>query len=124
MDMNYRGECGREGWAGRRGVKGEKWDNCNSIINKYIKKKKNLGPWLVWLSGLSLDWEPKGLRFGSRLGHMPGLRARSPGWGEPEATTLLSLSFPPLSLKINFKNLKKKKPWVKTNKTLNIHNDR
>ena len=31
------GECGREGWAGWSGVGGE-WDNCNSIINKYIKK--------------------------------------------------------------------------------------
>ena len=30
---------GRE-WAGWSGVKGWKWDNCNIIINKYIKKKK------------------------------------------------------------------------------------
>ena len=40
MDMNYGGgrwEGG--GWAGWSGVGGE-WDNCNSIINKYIKKKK------------------------------------------------------------------------------------
>ena len=29
------------GWAGWSGVWGGKWDNCNSIINKYIKKKKN-----------------------------------------------------------------------------------
>ena len=42
MDMNYRGgNVGGRGWAGRSGVKGGKWDNCNSIINKYIKKKKN-----------------------------------------------------------------------------------
>ena len=34
------GECGREG-GGQDGVEwGGKWDNCNSIINKYIKKKK------------------------------------------------------------------------------------
>ena len=34
------GECGREG-VGQDGVEwGGKWDNCNSIINKYIKKKK------------------------------------------------------------------------------------
>ena len=26
-------------WAGWSGVRGRKWDNCNSIINKYIKKK-------------------------------------------------------------------------------------
>ena len=30
---------GERGWAGWSGVKGGKWDNCNSIINKYIKKK-------------------------------------------------------------------------------------
>ena len=34
------GECGREG-GGQDGVEwGGKWDNCNSIINKYIKKKE------------------------------------------------------------------------------------
>ena len=30
---------GGKGWAGWSGVGGD-WDNCNSIINKYIKKKK------------------------------------------------------------------------------------
>ena len=39
MDMNYRGECGREG-VGRMEWSGGEWDNCNSIINKYIKNKK------------------------------------------------------------------------------------
>ena len=40
MDMNYRGDCGREG-VGRMEWSGVgKWDNCNSIINKYIKKRK------------------------------------------------------------------------------------
>ena len=40
MDMNYSGgECGREE-GGQDGVEwGGKWDNCNSIINKYIKNK-------------------------------------------------------------------------------------
>ena len=34
------GECGREG-GGQDGVEwGGKWDNCNSIINRYIKKTK------------------------------------------------------------------------------------
>ena len=35
------GNAGGRGGAGQRGVKGrEKWDNCNSIINKiYIFKK-------------------------------------------------------------------------------------
>ena len=44
MDMNYRGGMWEGGgWAGWSGVGGE-WDNCNSIINKYIKKriKKNM----------------------------------------------------------------------------------
>ena len=36
MDMNYRGGMWEGGgWAGWSGVGGE-WDNCNSIINKYI----------------------------------------------------------------------------------------
>ena len=35
------GECGREG-GGQDGVEwGGKWDNCNSIINKYIEIKKS-----------------------------------------------------------------------------------
>ena len=39
MDMNYSGEMWEGGgWAGWSGVGGE-WDNCNSIINKYIKKE-------------------------------------------------------------------------------------
>ena len=32
---------GRRGRAGWSGVMGREWENCNSIINKYIKKKKN-----------------------------------------------------------------------------------
>ena len=42
MDMNYRGDCGREG-VGRMewSEGGGKWDNCNSIINKYINKYIN-----------------------------------------------------------------------------------
>ena len=31
---------GGRAWAGWSGVKGRKWDNCNSIINKYVKKNK------------------------------------------------------------------------------------
>ena len=38
------GDCGREG-GGQDGVEwGGKWDNCNSIMNKYIKKKKKKNP--------------------------------------------------------------------------------
>ena len=34
--------AGGRGCAGRRGIKGGKWDNCNSITNKiYFKKEKN-----------------------------------------------------------------------------------
>ena len=41
MDMNYRGGMWEGGgWAGWSGV-GGKGDNCNSIINKYIKKNNN-----------------------------------------------------------------------------------
>ena len=32
------GNVGGKGWGGWSGVRGE-WDNCNSIINKYIKNK-------------------------------------------------------------------------------------
>ena len=31
---------GGRGWAGWSGVGGGEWDNCNSIINKYIFFKK------------------------------------------------------------------------------------
>ena len=33
---------GASGWAGWSGVKRGKWDNCNSIINKYILKKERV----------------------------------------------------------------------------------
>ena len=41
VSMTHGGECGREG-VGRMewSEGGGKWDNCNSIINKYIIKKK------------------------------------------------------------------------------------
>ena len=40
MDMNYGGGMW-EGGGGQDGVEwGGKWDNCNSIINKYIFKKR------------------------------------------------------------------------------------
>ena len=41
MDMNYRGGMW-EGGGEQDGVveRGGKWDNCNSIINKYIFFKK------------------------------------------------------------------------------------
>ena len=42
-----------------------------------VTEKTSREPWLVWLSGLSVGWEPKGRRFDSQSGHMPGLWARS-----------------------------------------------
>ena len=39
MDMNYRGGMW-EGGGVQDGVKGGKWNNCNSIINKYIYIKE------------------------------------------------------------------------------------
>ena len=39
MDMNYRGACGRVGVGRMEWSEGGEWDNCNSIINKYIFKK-------------------------------------------------------------------------------------
>ena len=36
------GNVGGRGCAGWRGVKGGKWDNCNSIINKIHLKKQPL----------------------------------------------------------------------------------
>ena len=36
---------GGRGWAGWSGVKRGKWDNCNSIINKYILKKEGINKW-------------------------------------------------------------------------------
>ena len=44
MDMNEgEGNAGGRGSAGQRGIKGGKWNNCNSIINKiYLKRRKQL----------------------------------------------------------------------------------
>ena len=44
MDMNYRGEMWEGGGRQDEVEWGREWDNCNSIINKYIKKhqKKEL----------------------------------------------------------------------------------
>ena len=47
MDMNYRGGMW-EGGGGQGGVKGGKWDNCKSIINKYILKNDKK----VWEDGI------------------------------------------------------------------------
>ena len=36
------GNVGGRGYAGWRGLKGEKWDNCNSIINKIYFKNAQI----------------------------------------------------------------------------------
>ena len=43
MNMDNAGGLTMEvrGWAGWRRVKGEYWDNCNSINNKTLKSTKN-----------------------------------------------------------------------------------
>ena len=67
MDMNYGGgEYGREGgW--QDGVEwGGKWDNCNSIINKYIlKKKKETAP--------HFDLRTRAKRSPRKPGHAPSV---------------------------------------------------
>ena len=40
MHMDYRGRIWGERVVRMEWSGGGKWDNCNSIINKYIKKKK------------------------------------------------------------------------------------
>ena len=56
MDMNYRGGMW-EGEGGQDGVEGGIWDNCNSIINKYIKKKKTMCFCHTWFHrGNDLDY--------------------------------------------------------------------
>ena len=40
-EIRGRGNVGRRGYIGQGGIKGGKWDNCNSIINKiYLIKQK------------------------------------------------------------------------------------
>ena len=56
------GECGREGVGRMEWSEGGKWDNCNSIINKYIlKKKRNTKCWpgCVAIGHLMPWWECK-----------------------------------------------------------------
>ena len=41
-ELRGRGNLGGRQYAGQRGIKGRKWDNCNIIINKiYFKIKIN-----------------------------------------------------------------------------------
>ena len=56
--MNYRGECGREG-VGRMEWNGGEWDNCNSIINKYIKKEKKRKSSYIYFNPSSRGLQPQ-----------------------------------------------------------------
>ena len=53
MDMNYRGGMW-EGEGGQDGVEGGIWDNCNSIINKYIKKKEQCASAILGFIGVMI----------------------------------------------------------------------
>ena len=57
---------GGRGWAGWSGVRGGKWDNCNSIISKYIKKnkikKKELKKSMRTLSHQIRDYQQRNLK--------------------------------------------------------------
>ena len=46
-----------------------------------------MGPGWCGSVDLVLAWEPKGHRFDSQSGYMPGLQVRSPVGGAQEATT-------------------------------------
>ena len=53
-------------------------------VIRYIKIIQALAGVAQWTK---YQWEPNGLRFDSQAGHKPGLQARSPVGGAPEATT-------------------------------------
>ena len=56
------------------------------LLSLYLKCQvlalAGVAQWTEWPA-----WEPKGRRFDSESGHMPGLRTRSPVGGVQEATT-------------------------------------
>ena len=61
-------------------------------------------PWLVYLSGLGVGWEPKGCQFNSQSGHMPGFAGQVPSGGHVRGNhtlMFLSLSSPSLPLSKN-----------------------
>ena len=56
--------------------------------------KKMFTAQLVWLSGLGAGLQTKGCHFDSRLGHMPGLQARFPGFSHMLMFLSQSFSLP------------------------------
>ena len=57
MDMNYRGGMW-EGGGGQDGVEwgAGKWDNCNSIINKYILKNEKRKKYKLSILGIKTTY--------------------------------------------------------------------
>ena len=88
MDMNYRGGMW-EGGGGQDGVEwGWKWDNCNSIINKYIKKKTTS----YWKNLWGLRQQEKLSLTGEFIGeiHSPRMYTNPSTWDSaPEGPNLL-----------------------------------
>ena len=80
------GGCGRDTAGRRHGLavhQAPGW----FTTTKGTVRRPHLGPgWCSSVDG-AVDCEPKGHRFDSPSGHMPGSRARSPVGGAPEATT-------------------------------------
>ena len=93
-------------------MNGGKWDNCNSIINKYIKKKdvitstKRIAH-VSQTGGVSwvLFHKPKGHWFYSQSGHVPGLQVHADQgpYGRQPIDLSLSLFLPPFPSKIKKK---------------------
>ena len=54
-------------------------------------------PWLVYLSGLGVGWEPKGCQFNSQSGHMPGFAGQVPSRGVRKRQPHTDVSLPLLS---------------------------
>ena len=50
---------GGRGWAGWSGVMGGKWENCNSIINKYIKRKNLVCVVLDMYAKIIREYKPR-----------------------------------------------------------------
>ena len=73
----------------KTGTESQNWRSHGRLLRGMVEKKGEkvqgirsiIGPWLVWLCGLSVGCEPKGHWFNSQAGHMPELQTRSPVGG-------------------------------------------
>ena len=77
MDMNYSGGMWEGG--GVQGGRGEggKWDNCNSIINKYIKKTKKQNAIILRLTLLIQNPKESSRKLLELIGHSKCMKGRS-----------------------------------------------